>query len=233
MNLFHLLSENSSQLTRKNLIMNGLDFKNYRKNLGISQETLGKALFVSKRTIVTYEQSEKVPQDKVQLMRSIYEVNEQGEAEGEAENDIEVLYAEHIAFKKALSIIKDKGVKAYEIHKKTGLNESGLRRILNEEIDNPQRKTRQVLIDFAGSISPEQENVDFRDLKIDDKLNVIFNQLQKINTNEKAISSMKEDIALNNEMICKIDRSLMIYNLNIQAIIKEAKNENIKVVKLS
>lgn len=216
--------------------MNGLDFKNYRKNLGISQEILGKALFVSKRTIVTYEQSEKVPQDKVQLMRSIYEVNEQSEAESEVENDIEVLYAEHIAFKKALSAIKDKGVKAYEIHKKTGLNESGLRRVLNKEIDNPQRKTRQGIIDFANSISSEQEiieNVDFRDLKVDDKLNVIFNQLQKINTNEKAISSMNEDIALNNEIISKIDRSLMIYNLNIQAIIKEVKNENVKVIKLS
>ena len=217
--------------------MNGLDFKNYRRNLGISQETLGKALFVSKRTIVTYEKSEKVPQDKVQLMHSIYEVNKQeeveGEVENEVENDIEVLYAEHIAFKKALSIIKDKGVKAYEIHKKTGLNESGLRRILNQEIDNPQRKTRQVLIDFAESISPEQENVDFRDLKIDDKLNVIFNQLQKINKGKKAISTMKEDIALNNEMICKIDRSLMVYNLNIQAAIKAAKDEKVKVIKLS
>jgi len=212
--------------------MNGLDFKNYRKNLGISQEILGKALFVSKRTIVTYEQSEKVPQDKVQLMRSIYEVADLGEVENEVENDIEVLYAEHIAFKKALSVIKDKGVKAYEIHKKTGLNQSGLRRVLNEEIDNPQRKTRQVLIDFAESISPEQENVDFRDLKIDDKLNVIFNQLQKINKGKKAISSVIDNVALNNEMICKIDRSLMVYNLNIQAAIKEGKNEKGKVVKL-
>jgi len=216
--------------------MKGLDFKNYRRNLGISQETLGKALFVSKRTIVTYEKSEKVPQDKVQLMHSIYEVNKQDEVEGEeneVENDIEVLYAEHIAFKKALSVIKNKGVKAYEIHKKTGLNQSGLRRILNEEIDNPQRKTRQVLIDFAESIAPEQENVDFRDLKIDDKLNVIYNQLQKINKGKKAISTMKEDIALNNEMICKIDRSLMVYNLNIQAAIKELKDEKVKVIKLS
>ena len=142
------------------------------------------------------------------------------------------MYAEHIAFKNALSIIKNKNVKAYEIHKKTGLNQSGLRRILNEEIDNPQRKTRQVIIDFAESISPEQENVDFRDLKIDDKLNVIYNQIQKINEGNKAISTMTEDIASNNEMICKIDRSLMVYNLNIQAAIKAAKEE-VKVIKLS
>ena len=220
--------------------MNGLDLKKIRKQLSLNQSELANKVGVGLRALQYWENdSRKIPLTTAIFIENLLkdeqcsDFNNDQLVENEVENDIEVLYAEHIAFKKALSVIKDKGVKAYEIHKKTGLNESGLRRILNQEIDNPQRKTRQVLIDFAGSISPEQENVDFRDLKLDDKLNVIFNQLQKINTNEKAISSMNEDIALNNEIISKIDRSLMIYNLNIQAIIKEAKNENIKVVKLS
>jgi len=220
--------------------MNGIQLKEIRKKLNLTQAQFAKALDFHLNTVQKWENGDiKMRKNNILAIQNLLNkhidpVKDLGV--NEYDKDIEVLYAEHIAFKKALSVIKDKGVKAYEIHKKTGLNQSGLRRILNEEIDNPQRKTRQGIIDFASSISSEQEiieNVDFRDLKVDDKLNVIFNQLQKINKGKKAISTMKEDIALNNEMICKIDRSLMIYNLNIQAIIKEAKNENIKVVKLS
>jgi len=216
--------------------MNSLRLKEIRKNLGLTQSEFANSLDFHLRTVQKWESGEtKMRKGNIIAVQNLHDklLKLLPDEENEVENDIEVLYAEHIAFKKALSIIKDKGVKAYEIHKKTGLNESGLRRILNEEIDNPQRKTRQVLIDFAGSISPEQENVDFRDLKIDDKLNVIYNQIQKINEGKKAISTMKEDIALNNEMICKIDRSLMVYNLNIQAAIKAAKDEKVKVIKLS
>ena len=216
--------------------MNSLRLKEIRKNLGLTQSEFANSLDFHLRTVQKWESGEtKMRKGNIIAVQNLHDklLKLLPDEENEVENDIEVLYAEHIAFKKALSIIKDKGVKAYEIHKKTGLNESGLRRILNEEIDNPQRKTRQVLIDFAGSISPKQENVDFRDLKIDDKLNVIFNQLQKINEGKKAISTMKEDIALNNEMICKIDRSLMVYNLNIQAAIKAATDEKVKVIKLS
>jgi len=154
----------------------------------------------------------------------------------DVKEDIEVLYAEHMEFKNAISIIKEQGYKAYEIHKQTGLNESGIRRVLNNEIDNPQRKTRKGIIQFANSVSTDvdvTENVDFRDLKIDDKLNVIFNQLQTLKENQNAIASIKEDIALNNEIICKNDRALMLYNLNIQAVFKELKESKVIVKKLS
>jgi len=220
--------------------MNGIQLKEIRKKLNLTQAQFAKALDFHLNTVQKWENGDiKMRKNNILAIQNLLNkhidpVKDLGV--NEYDKDIEVLYAEHIAFKKALSVIKDKGVKAYEIHKKTGLNQSGLRRILNEEIDNPQRKTRQGIIDFASSISSEQEiieNVDFRDLKVDDKLNVIFNQLQKINTNEKAISSMNEDIALSSEIISKIDRSLMVYNLNIQAIIKEVKNEKVKVVKLS
>lgn len=52
-------------------------------------------------------------------------------------------------FKKALKTIENQGVTAYEIHKKTGLNEAGVRRILNNEVENPQRKTKETLVKFA------------------------------------------------------------------------------------
>ena len=220
--------------------MNGIQLKEIRKKLNLTQAQFAKALDFHLNTVQKWENGDiKMRKNNILAIQNLLNkhidpVKDLGV--NEYDKDIEVLYAEHIAFKKALSVIKDKGVKAYEIHKKTGLNQSGLRRVLNKEIDNPQRKTRQGIIDFANSITSEQEiieNVDFRDLKVDDKLNVIFNQLQKINTNEKAISSMNEDIALSNEIISKIDRSLMIYNLNIQAIIKEVKNEKVKVVKLN
>lgn len=52
-------------------------------------------------------------------------------------------------FKKALKLIEKQGFTAYEIHKATGLNEAGVRRVLNNEVENPQRKTRETLIKFA------------------------------------------------------------------------------------
>lgn len=217
--------------------MNGVQLKEIRKKLNLTQAQFAKALDFHLNTVQKWENGDiKMRKNNILAIQNLLNkhidpVKDLGV--NEYDNDIEVLYAEHIAFKNALSIIKNKNVKAYEIHKKTGLNQSGLRRILNEEIDNPQRKTRQVIIDFANSISPEQENVDFRDLKIDDKLNVIYNQLQKINKGNKAISTMTEDIASNNEMICKIDRSLMVYNLNVQSAIKEVKEEKSKIIKLS
>lgn len=52
-------------------------------------------------------------------------------------------------FKKALKIIENRGFTAYEIHKKTGLNESGIRRVLNKVVEKPQRTTQEAFIRFA------------------------------------------------------------------------------------
>jgi hypothetical protein len=54
--------------------------------------------------------------------------------------------------KKAIQIINSKGVTAYEIHKETSLNEAGIRRVLKEEVLNPQRKTKDALISFAEGL---------------------------------------------------------------------------------
>ena len=75
----YLIKNKSSALSLlkySKLEMNGLEFKKYRKELSISQEMMGKSLFVSKRTIINYEKSKKVPKDKVQLMLSIYSGSE-------------------------------------------------------------------------------------------------------------------------------------------------------------
>lgn len=62
-------------------------------------------------------------------------------------------------FKKALKFINNQGFTAYEIHKKTGLNEAGVRRILNKEVENPQRKTKEALIKFAkDNLKPIQND---------------------------------------------------------------------------
>ena len=172
--------------------MGGLKLKkvkeiiDYVKKNNISAYSIAKATKVSEAGIgKILNKSSKNPRDLT--IDAIYYFL--FESEGKVENDIEVLYAEHIAFKKALSVIKDKGVKAYTIHKKTGLNEAGIRRILNEEVKNPQRKTKEILMNFAKSISKEAEsdtlnntneykNLNFGDLKIDDKLNMIFKMLK-------------------------------------------------------
>ena len=58
----YLIKNKSSALSLlkySKLEMNGLEFKKYRKELSISQEMMGKSLFVSKRTIINYEKSTK------------------------------------------------------------------------------------------------------------------------------------------------------------------------------
>lgn len=54
--------------------------------------------------------------------------------------------------KTAIEVINNKGVTAYQLHKETGFNEAGLRRVLNGEVDKPQRKTQEAIINYAISI---------------------------------------------------------------------------------
>jgi DNA-binding XRE family transcriptional regulator len=128
--------------------MNGLEFKKYRKALSISQEIMGKSLFVSKRTIITYEKSAKVPEDKVQLMHSIYSGSE---------------------------VIK-KDVK---------------------------------------------EEKEFKDLKIDDKLNVIDNKLNVLNDMMQAVLDITGKVARNEKAIIQINQSLLDYSVTLQDVLIE------------
>jgi len=54
-----------------------------------------------------------------------------------------------MTFEDSIIYIKDKGFSAYEIHNKTGLNEAGVRKILSNKVANPQRKTKEIIIEFA------------------------------------------------------------------------------------
>ena len=52
--------------------MKGIELKEFRKKLKLNQEEFGRKLFVSKRTIINYEQSEEIPPEKVQLIKSLF-----------------------------------------------------------------------------------------------------------------------------------------------------------------
>jgi len=55
-------------------------------------------------------------------------------------------------FKETIELLNSQGVTAYEIHKATGLNEAGVRRILNNEVSKPQRKTQESIVKYASTI---------------------------------------------------------------------------------
>ena len=173
--------------------MNGIQLKEIRKKLNLTQAQFAKALDFHLNTVQKWENGDiKMRKNNILAVENLHNkhVNPfKGIGVNEDKENIEVLYAEHIAFKNALNVIKEQGFKAYTIHKKTGLNEARIRRILNEEVKNPQRKTKEILMNFAKLISKEAEsdtlnntneykNLNFGDLKIDDKLNMIFKMLK-------------------------------------------------------
>ncbi|CAL2084825.1 S24 family peptidase [Tenacibaculum sp. 190524A02b] len=61
-------------------------------------------------------------------------------------------------FIEAIEILNNEGVTAYEINKATGLNEAGIRRVLNGNVTNPQRKTKDILIKFAEGLKKPIHN---------------------------------------------------------------------------
>jgi transcriptional regulator with XRE-family HTH domain len=59
-------------------------------------------------------------------------------------------------FEKSLKYLVSKGVTAYEIAEAMNVNESGIRRVLNGKVVNPQRKTKEVIILYAKKLSEEK-----------------------------------------------------------------------------
>ena len=65
-----------------------------------------------------------------------------------------------MTFEDSIIYINSKGFSAYEIHQKTGLNEAGVRKVLNNKVANPQRKTKEIIIAFATkAIESDKNNV--------------------------------------------------------------------------
>ncbi len=69
-----------------------------------------------------------------------------------------LLYFVFMDFKEAIEIINNKGITAYELNKELGLNEAGIRRVLTYKITNPQRKTKESLIEYAKKIQKTIQN---------------------------------------------------------------------------
>ena len=54
-----------------------------------------------------------------------------------------------MTFEESLKYIKENKYSAYEISKETGLNEASLRKLFASENAKPQRKTRNIIINFC------------------------------------------------------------------------------------
>jgi len=63
-----------------------------------------------------------------------------------------------MTFEESIKYIKLKGFSAYEIHQDTGLNEAGVRKVLKNKVANPQRKTREIIIEFAAKAIQNDNN---------------------------------------------------------------------------
>ena len=63
-----------------------------------------------------------------------------------------------MTFEESIKYIKLKGFSAYEIHQDTGLNEAGVRKVLNNKVANPQRKTKEIIIAFATKAIQNDKN---------------------------------------------------------------------------
>ena len=55
-------------------------------------------------------------------------------------------------FEQSLEYILLNNITSYEIHKATGLSEAGIRKLMRNEVSKPQRKTRDVIIEFVKNI---------------------------------------------------------------------------------
>ena len=79
-------------------------------------------------------------------------------------------------FEQSLEYILLNNITSYEIHKATGLSEAGIRKLMRNEVSKPQRKTRDIIIEFVKNIrvintkdvlfSPEDDRM-LRDLASD------------------------------------------------------------------
>lgn len=94
--------------------------------------------------------------------------------------------------KEIIQIIENKGFTAYEIHRKTGLNQAGLRNILNGKVEKPQRKTFEILKKFVNTIESniieeketyEKENkVPYYEIDVTSTITTSFNDVLEIPT---------------------------------------------------
>ena len=62
-------------------------------------------------------------------------------------------------YKKALKYLIDNEVTAYEIHKFSGQSQTGLRKVFEGTVENPRRKTKEIIIEFYNNLIETNSNV--------------------------------------------------------------------------
>jgi hypothetical protein len=65
-------------------------------------------------------------------------------------------------YNEALDYLIKKGVTAYELHIYSGKSQSGLRKLLNGEVQKPGRKTKEVIVTYAKKLQNEEDSVDYK-----------------------------------------------------------------------
>ncbi|SED09310.1 hypothetical protein SAMN04489761_4250 [Tenacibaculum sp. MAR_2009_124] len=123
-------------------------------------------------------------------------------------------------FENALKHLIDKGVTAYEVHKFSGQSQTGLRKVFEGVVENPRRKTKEVIIEFYNDL-----------LEIDDKINeknVEYTKgLEKFTSHQISTYIVNNPNEFNKEELMKVlfDKSVLEEaNKIVERRLKEVKN---------
>ena len=91
-------------------------------------------------------------------------------------------------FEQSLEYILLNNVTSYEIHKATGLSEAGIRKLLRNEVLKPQRKTRDIIIEFVKNI------------RVINTKDVLFNQ-----EDDRMLRDLASDVIKNHNKLLQIE----------------------------
>ena len=91
-------------------------------------------------------------------------------------------------FEQSLEYILLNNVTSYEIHKATGLSEAGIRKLMRNEVLKPQRKTRDIIIEFVKNI------------RVINTKDVLFNQ-----EDDRMLRDLASDVIKNHNKLLQIE----------------------------
>ena len=132
-------------------------------------------------------------------------------------------------------IVEKHHLTAFEIAKNVSISINTIANVLKDTPHNPKQKTVSIILDYLlenyNEVNELKENriirsithnnPNFCELKIDDKLNIIFEILGKLENKIQDTSKLKETVKQNKKTISQTNRTLLEYSLNNQAIIKK------------
>ena len=91
-------------------------------------------------------------------------------------------------FEQSLEYILLNNITSYEIHKATGLSEAGIRKLMRNEVSKPQRKTRDVIIEFVKNI------------RVINTKDVVFNQ-----EDDRLLRDLASDVIKNHHKLLQVE----------------------------